>query len=163
MSTFKTQIGGTHYKGFAIDPARFCIENGLGFAEGSAVKYVCRWKLKGGLEDLRKAKHYIEMLLESNEPEPIKEDVKKLPKVIPEQTEEKYPSYKDHGKYFQPSKAWYVRGTRGGAFLWECSDDKHGGIWPSYYKAQDDFNREIGDTPWASEDAQDDTDYWPKV
>lgn len=73
MSTFKTQIGGTHYKGFAIDPARFCIENGLGFAEGSAVKYVCRWKLKGGLEDLRKAKHYIDMLLEINEPEPTKE------------------------------------------------------------------------------------------
>lgn len=67
MSTFKTQIGGTHYKGFAIDPARFCIENGLGFAEGSAVKYVCRWKLKGGVEDLKKAKHYIEMLMEVHE------------------------------------------------------------------------------------------------
>jgi Protein of unknwon function (DUF3310) len=58
------QIGGDHYKSMQIQPIEFIIANGLGFCEGSAIKYICRYKRKGGIEDLKKAKHYIDMLIE---------------------------------------------------------------------------------------------------
>jgi len=59
------QVGGNHYKGYAIQPIHFIMENDLGFCEGNILKYITRWKDKGGVEDLRKAKHYINMLIES--------------------------------------------------------------------------------------------------
>jgi hypothetical protein len=58
------QIGGDHYKSMAIQPVEFIIANDLGFCEGNAIKYICRYKSKGGIEDLKKAKHYIDMLIE---------------------------------------------------------------------------------------------------
>lgn len=67
MKSLETQVGGSHYKGFAIQPAEYSIKNGLGFAEGNVVKYVTRSSLKGGLEDLYKARHYLEMLIEEAE------------------------------------------------------------------------------------------------
>jgi hypothetical protein len=60
---FKEQIAGSHYKGFAVQPVEFIHKNGIPFMEGNAIKYLCRWRNKGGIEDLRKAKHYIEMLI----------------------------------------------------------------------------------------------------
>lgn len=65
------QVGGSHYKSLAIEPSEYAMKNGLGFAEGNVVKYVTRYKDKGGLEDLHKAKHYLEMLIESMEEEKI--------------------------------------------------------------------------------------------
>jgi|TARA_R100000995_G_C3396757_1_gene82981 hypothetical protein len=59
------QVGGNHYKGYAIQPIHFIMENDLGFCEGNILKYITRWKDKGGVEDLRKAKHYMNMLIES--------------------------------------------------------------------------------------------------
>ena len=64
MKSLETQVGGSHYKGFAIQPAEYNIKNKLGFAEGNVVKYVSRAQFKGGLEDLLKAKHYLDMLIE---------------------------------------------------------------------------------------------------
>lgn len=58
------QVGGRHYKGLAIQPVEYCMANGLGGMEFSVVKYVSRWREKGGIQDLEKAKHYIEMLIE---------------------------------------------------------------------------------------------------
>lgn len=58
------QVGGMHYKSLTIQPAEFSIANGLGFCEGNVVKYVTRWKAKGGVQDLRKARHYLDMLIE---------------------------------------------------------------------------------------------------
>ena len=58
------QIGGSHYKSMKIQPIEFIQANDLGFCEGNAVKYLCRYKQKGGLQDLLKAKHYIEILIE---------------------------------------------------------------------------------------------------
>lgn len=58
------QEGGSHYKGFKIQPVVFCQVNGLTYCESSAIKYLCRWRDKGGLEDLKKAKHFIDMLIE---------------------------------------------------------------------------------------------------
>lgn len=58
------QIGGDHYKKLAIQPFEYNTANGIGFAEGCAIKYLTRWKDKGGIEDLRKARHFIDMLIE---------------------------------------------------------------------------------------------------
>lgn len=65
--SLKEQVGGDHYKNMKIQPAEYAIENNLGFCEGSVVKYVSRWKLKNGLEDLRKARHFLDILIESQE------------------------------------------------------------------------------------------------
>ena len=67
MKSLEIQEGGSHYKGFVIQPAEYSIKNQLGFAEGNVVKYVTRYSLKGGLEDLKKARHYIDMLIEDAE------------------------------------------------------------------------------------------------
>lgn len=56
-----------HYK-MAISPLEFIVKNQLGFCEGNAIKYLCRWRSKGGLEDLKKARTYIERLIKDNEP-----------------------------------------------------------------------------------------------
>lgn len=60
------QIGGNHYKVMKIEPVTFIIENDIPFVEGNIIKYVCRWKSKGGVEDLKKARHYIDMLIKFN-------------------------------------------------------------------------------------------------
>lgn len=65
--TFKEQIGGSHYLEQKIQPIEYIIANNLGFCEGNVIKYVSRYKQKGGLQDLLKAKHYIEMLIKSFE------------------------------------------------------------------------------------------------
>ena len=59
-----TQIGGSHYTDCAIQPIEYIWANGLGFSEGNIVKYVTRWKSKGGIKDLEKAKHHIALLIE---------------------------------------------------------------------------------------------------
>lgn len=69
QSNFDTQIGGDHYKKLRIQPLDFIVANGLNFVEGNVVKYVTRWHLKGGVEDLKKARHYIDMLIEIYERE----------------------------------------------------------------------------------------------
>jgi len=60
----KVQIGGSHYVKMRIQPAEYIIKNGIGFCEGNVIKYVSRWRDKGGVEDLRKARHYIDMLID---------------------------------------------------------------------------------------------------
>jgi len=59
-----TQVGGDHYRQGGIQPIEYIYANKLGFCEGSVVKYLTRYKYKNGLEDLKKAKHYIELLIE---------------------------------------------------------------------------------------------------
>ena len=58
------QIGGNHYKKFKIQPAEFCYVNDIPYLEATAIKYLCRWKDKGGIQDLEKAKHFIDLLIE---------------------------------------------------------------------------------------------------
>ena len=67
-SPLHTQIGGLHYKKNAIQPVEYIHANGIGYFEGNVIKYVTRWRDKGGVEDLKKALHYLELLidLESN-------------------------------------------------------------------------------------------------
>ena len=53
-----------HYIANAIEPIDFIIANKLNFCEGNVVKYIPRWRLKNGVEDLKKAKQYIDFLIE---------------------------------------------------------------------------------------------------
>ena len=61
---YKKQIGGDHYRSMKIQASEFINKNNLPFAEGNAIKYLCRNKQKGQKEDLLKAIHYIEMAIE---------------------------------------------------------------------------------------------------
>jgi len=65
MKSYKKQVGGNHYKKYKIQPVEFIIKNNIGFCEGNIIKYVLRFKDKNGIADLEKAKHYIELLIES--------------------------------------------------------------------------------------------------
>ena len=58
------QVDGNHYKSMKIQPAEFINENKLLFAEGNAIKYICRHQSKGKEKDIKKAIHYLEMILE---------------------------------------------------------------------------------------------------
>lgn len=62
------QVGGEHYKSMSVQPAEFIHRNGIGFLEGNVIKYVCRYKAKNGMEDLKKARHYIDLLMELESP-----------------------------------------------------------------------------------------------
>lgn len=65
MSANKKQHGGDHYKKLKIEPWDFIVENNLPYLEGNIIKYVARWRSKGGVQDLLKAQHYLEKLLET--------------------------------------------------------------------------------------------------
>jgi hypothetical protein len=65
MKSYKKQVGGSHYKKYQIQPVEFIIKNNIGFVEGNIIKYILRFKEKGGVQDLLKAKHYIELLIDS--------------------------------------------------------------------------------------------------
>ena len=64
VSALDTQVDGDHYNKRAIQPVEFCYANGLNFIEGSIVKYITRWRDKGGVKDLNKIKHYVDLLIE---------------------------------------------------------------------------------------------------
>lgn len=64
MSSLHNQISGTHYKRCKIQPIEYIHANGLGFIEGNVVKYITRHRHKNGADDLRKIKHYIDILLD---------------------------------------------------------------------------------------------------
>jgi hypothetical protein len=58
------QIGGSHYKNYAVQPVEYAMLNNLNYCQANAIKYITRYKDKGGIEDLRKAIHNIEILIE---------------------------------------------------------------------------------------------------
>mgnify|MGYP003645278291 CR=1 FL=1 len=64
MEALDHQIGGDHYRKFVIQPVEFCYHNNIPYLEATAIKYLCRWRDKGGLQDLEKAKHYIQLLID---------------------------------------------------------------------------------------------------
>ena len=58
------QIGGNHYKQFKIQPVEFCFVNDIPYIEATCIKYLCRWRNKGGFEDLDKVVHFVNLLKE---------------------------------------------------------------------------------------------------
>lgn len=76
MSANEQQIGGSHYVTMKIQPWDFIIANNFNFLEGNVIKYLSRWKDKGGLDDLLKAQHYLAKLAESMATVPVPVEVK---------------------------------------------------------------------------------------
>lgn len=60
-----SQIGGSHYREMAIQPADYILANRIGWAEGCAIAYISRWRQKGGIEDLEKAVHTLQLLIDA--------------------------------------------------------------------------------------------------
>lgn len=65
MNPNNIQIGGTHYRDMKIQPIEFIMANALDYCQANVIKYVCRHESKNGREDLEKAKHYIDLLIEA--------------------------------------------------------------------------------------------------
>ena len=64
QSALTIQTGGNHYKNMKIQPIEYITANNIGFIEGNVIKYISRWRAKNGIEDLNKAKHFIDLLIE---------------------------------------------------------------------------------------------------
>lgn len=69
MKATEQQVGGDHYKSLAIQPMEYSIKNGLDPLQHTAIKYITRHKLKNGKEDILKAIHTLELILEMQYPE----------------------------------------------------------------------------------------------
>lgn len=67
MSALDTQEGGNHYRTMVIQPVEFIVANEIGFREGNVIKYVTRHRNKNGAEDIKKAMHYLQMILDEYE------------------------------------------------------------------------------------------------
>ena len=67
MSANDVQIAGNHYKQHTYETCDVILDWGLGYLDGNAVKYLSRWRHKGGVQDLKKAAHYIQKLIEVEE------------------------------------------------------------------------------------------------
>ena len=63
-SALDVQVGGGHYKEMKIQPVEYIHANKIQFLEGSVIKYVSRWRNKNGLEDLKKARHFLDLLIQ---------------------------------------------------------------------------------------------------
>ena len=92
---YKKQIGGSHYQNMVVQPSEFINKNRLQFAEGNAIKYICRHTYKGERQDLEKAKHYIDMIIERDYgeqglPLPYGFTLNKNPDMTPMTEEEEY-------------------------------------------------------------------------
>lgn len=64
MKTLERQVGGDHYKNLPVQPMYANVANNTPWAEGEIIKYVTRWRAKGGVQDLEKARHILEYLIE---------------------------------------------------------------------------------------------------
>lgn len=71
-SALTIQEGGNHYKDLAIQPVEYIHANDIPYMEGNIIKYVTRWRIKNGIADLRKARHYIDLLIELEEKDQCK-------------------------------------------------------------------------------------------
>jgi hypothetical protein len=72
-NALKTQVGGFHYKGMKIQHVEFVHANGIPYIEANAIKYICRHRQKNGRQDIEKAIHYLQILLDLEYPQPVVE------------------------------------------------------------------------------------------
>jgi len=116
MSAYDKQIGGSHYKKMKIQPSKFVIENELLFPEGNVIKYVCRHRYKNGKEDLEKAVHFIEMIIERDYPTiPMTEEEEyRNAGITKEEAERTYPPKNSWGMIKPPetSNADWIKGYK---------------------------------------------------
>ena len=73
-TALNVQVAGSHYKDLKIQPVEYIHANKLPFIEGSVVKYITRWRSKGGLKDLEKVKHFVDLLIQLERLNPTTND-----------------------------------------------------------------------------------------
>lgn len=123
MSALDVQVGGDHYKKYKIQPMEYSMANGLDACQHTAIKYITRFRDKGGIADLEKAKHCIDLLIEFEQKGAQIETtdlssaertfVPAVPKLSPE---ESAPSAATH---WSPAESWWIaRDTDGGYSKW---------------------------------------------
>jgi len=64
VSALQSQVSGKHYLKLKIQPVEYIHANNIGFIEGCIIKYISRWRDKGGIRDLQKIKHFVDLLIE---------------------------------------------------------------------------------------------------
>ena len=112
MSVWKKQVGGKHYIKYKIQPSRFVVENKLLYPEGCVIKYILRHRLKGKKQDLEKAIHFIEMIIERDYPTTVSiskdflEEAEKEKKELEE-------SYKESQRQTKERKNFHPRAIDG--------------------------------------------------
>ena len=116
---YNKQIGGSHYKDMVVQPSEFINKNKLQFAEGNAIKYICRHAHKGEVQDLEKAKHYIDMIIERDYP------------LIPMTEEEEYRNAGITKEEAETSSKEWIKGYK------EWKDLKDKGVINHTYKLGD--------------------------
>lgn len=63
LNPLDIQVSGSHYKSLKIQPVEYIHANDIPFIEGSIIKYATRWRAKGGVKDLEKIKHFVDLLI----------------------------------------------------------------------------------------------------
>jgi len=63
-SAFDEQVDGSHYSNLKIQPMEYCLANNLNYGQSNAIKYITRYKNKNGKQDLEKAIHCLQLLME---------------------------------------------------------------------------------------------------
>ena len=125
MDPYDKQVGGSHYKKMKIQPSKFVIENELLFPEGNVIKYICRHRFKNGKEDLEKAVHFIEMIIERDYPTiPMTEEEEyRNAGITKEEAERTYPPKNSWGMIKPPetSNADWIKGYK----EWKKGDCPH--------------------------------------
>jgi len=109
MKALDKQPGGNHYKDYAIQPIEFITRNLIPYREANVIKYIVRHRDKNGLEDLQKAMHYIEMLIEDYENESDNSGVERV--CEPERCD---PCHEGKRVYTFPDNQWDCTGGRSG-------------------------------------------------
>ena len=114
MSVWKKQVGGDHYRKYKLQPSQFVTENKLLYPEGCVIKYVIRHQDKGGKQDLEKAKHMIDMIIERDYPTiPMTEEEEyRNAGITKEEAEKTYPPKNSWGMIKPPeiSQKKWVKG-----------------------------------------------------
>lgn len=64
MDARDLQVAGNHYLSMPIQPAEFIHRNRIGYIEGRVITYLSRWRKKNGIEDLKKARHMLDLLIQ---------------------------------------------------------------------------------------------------
>ena len=100
---YDKQIGGSHYQKFKIQPSKFVIENELLYPAGCAIKYILRHRLKGKKQDLEKAIHFIEMIIERDYKDFLEEAEKEKKEL-----EESYKESKRQAEERKSKNSWGI-------------------------------------------------------
>ncbi len=82
MTANNKQHGGNHYKKYGdLQPWDVVVQWNLGYLEGTALKYIARWRDKNGIEDIQKAIHFLEKLVEVEKQKQQDVDLKQVVRI----------------------------------------------------------------------------------